>query len=120
VNLTRKDNSKAKAVLKFHNPLCTRLTPPYAVVILFVATLYRHVGSGPLLPAVTSGQAEDCQKYWWTNILYINNYVAIDHMVTGIFITFPLVFQIFGTPVTKICTNAHMNFDFSVCPHAKT
>lgn len=60
-----------------------RLTPPYAAAILFVSTIYRHVGTGPLLPAVTSQMAEDCQKYWWTNILYINNYIAVDHMCLG-------------------------------------
>jgi hypothetical protein len=76
-----------------------------------------------MLPAVTSGMAEDCQKYWWTNILYINNYIAVDHMVTDIFIIFPFVSQIFGSSVMKICKNAHMDFEIcvclSVCPHAK-
>jgi len=47
--------------------------------------------------------AEDCQKYWWTNILYINNYVAVDHMVTDIFIIFLFVLQIFGSSGRKIC-----------------
>jgi len=38
--------------------------------------------------------AKDCQKYWWTNILYINNYIAVENMVTDIFIIFPCVLQI--------------------------
>jgi len=76
------------------------------------------VGTGPLLPAVTSGMAEDCQKYWWTNILYINNYVAVDHMVTDVFIILPLALQMFGSSVTKIGKNAHKNFEISVCVSA--
>ncbi|XP_033609915.1 nose resistant to fluoxetine protein 6-like [Cryptotermes secundus] len=51
-----------------------RLTPPYAIVILINATLYRYVGSGPLLPASANQMAENCQSNWWTNIIYINNY----------------------------------------------
>jgi hypothetical protein len=68
--------------------LPTRLTPPYAMVILFNATLYRHVATGPLLEEVTNEMAENCQKYWWTNILYINNYVGVDHTVSIVFMTF--------------------------------
>jgi hypothetical protein len=68
--------------------LPARLTPPYAIVVLFNATLYRYVATGPLLAEVTSEMAENCQKYWWTNILYINNYVAVDHMVRNVFMTF--------------------------------
>ncbi|PNF21712.1 hypothetical protein B7P43_G10359 [Cryptotermes secundus] len=51
-----------------------RLTPAYAIVILISATLYRYVGSGPLLPVIANQMAEGCQSNWWTNILYINNY----------------------------------------------
>jgi hypothetical protein len=54
--------------------------------MLINATLIRYVGSGPLLPAVTEQRAEECQKYWWTNILYINNYIGVDDMVSAIFI----------------------------------
>jgi hypothetical protein len=39
-----------------------------------------------LLPVVVNERAEDCQNNWWTNILYINNYVAVDHMVSTFFI----------------------------------
>jgi hypothetical protein len=46
------------------------------------------VATGPLLPAITGEMAKNCQNYWWTNILYINNYVRVDHMVSNIFITF--------------------------------
>jgi hypothetical protein len=36
-------------------------------------------------------------------------------MVIYIFIIFPFVVQIFGSSMTKICKNAHMNVDISVC-----
>ncbi|PNF21710.1 hypothetical protein B7P43_G10358 [Cryptotermes secundus] len=63
--------------------LSSRLTPPYAIVILITATVYRYVGSGPLLPASANQMAEECQSNWWTNILYINNYFDINRMCLG-------------------------------------
>jgi hypothetical protein len=44
------------------------------------------VGSGPLLPPVFDEMAQECQDNWWTNLLYINNYVAEDRMVSTVFI----------------------------------
>jgi hypothetical protein len=66
--------------------LSLRLTPPCIITILITATLARYVGSGPLISAVLDERAENCQNNWWTNLLYINNYVAEDHMVSTIFI----------------------------------
>jgi hypothetical protein len=66
--------------------LSARLTPPYAIGILITATLSRYVGSGPVFPASADQMAQDCHNYWWTNILYINNYIATDHTVSDIFI----------------------------------
>ena len=53
-----------------------RLTMVYAFVLFFWWTLTVHLGNGPMWRA---GYGEDsvlqktCQKYWWTNLLYINN-----------------------------------------------
>ncbi|KAJ9592882.1 hypothetical protein L9F63_015460 [Diploptera punctata] len=57
--------------------LC-RLTPPYAVMIMLQATLLRYISSGPLFNSTVDAYADNCKKYWWTNILYINNYVEHD------------------------------------------
>ena len=48
----------------------------YAFILFFSWTLTVHLGNGPMWKA---GYGEDsvlqktCQKYWWTNLLYINN-----------------------------------------------
>jgi hypothetical protein len=62
--------------------LLFRLTPPYALVIFFYATLLPHLGSGPLWNQWVGVNKVYCVAHWWTNLLYINNYVSVSEMVT--------------------------------------
>lgn len=66
------------------NPVCTvrRLTPSYAAVVFFYATLFWRVGSGPLWDQVIGHESEACTKYWWTNLFYVNNYINTDKLVS--------------------------------------
>ncbi|XP_020624606.1 O-acyltransferase like protein-like isoform X2 [Orbicella faveolata] len=49
-----------------------RLTPAYMFVLLFFDKMTPFLGEGPLWYGM---QAENpCDKYWWTNLLYINNF----------------------------------------------
>ncbi|KAK9880602.1 hypothetical protein WA026_011841 [Henosepilachna vigintioctopunctata] len=57
-----------------------RLTPVYAFVIFYYATLFNYTGSGPLWKVIAGQDSLDCRKNWWTNLLYINNYVNADQM----------------------------------------
>ena len=53
-----------------------RLTMVYAFVLFFWWTLTVHLGNGPMWRArfgEDSVLQKGCQKYWWTNLLYINN-----------------------------------------------
>lgn len=51
-----------------------RLTPSYALVMVFYATAMESVGSGPLWKATTVPEAAACRRWWWANLLYVNNY----------------------------------------------
>ncbi|XP_046394843.1 nose resistant to fluoxetine protein 6-like [Ischnura elegans] len=55
-----------------------RLTPVYAVVVIFHATLFYKMGSGPLWDSKVGLERDRCINSWWTNLLYINNYVMND------------------------------------------
>ncbi|KAK9888344.1 hypothetical protein WA026_000598 [Henosepilachna vigintioctopunctata] len=57
-----------------------RLTPVYAFVIFYYATHFRHTGNGPLWKIFVEEEYQDCRTNWWTNLLYINNYINTDHM----------------------------------------
>ena len=54
-----------------------RLTPTYAFVLFFIWFLIIHLADGPLYHFITwegNGLYQTCSKYWWTNLLYINNF----------------------------------------------
>ena len=50
-----------------------RLTPSYMFVILFWVHIKEFLSSTPSWLTVTA-DSPLCSKYWWTNLLYINNF----------------------------------------------
>ena len=53
-----------------------RLTPTYAFVLFFIWLLMMYLADGPTFHVAAwedSGHYQNCKKYWWTNLLYINN-----------------------------------------------
>ncbi|XP_052895879.1 uncharacterized protein LOC128303065 [Anopheles moucheti] len=55
-----------------------RLTPVYAFVILLHATWLLKLQTGPLWRWGAETEQTFCRRNWWTNLLYINNYVHSD------------------------------------------
>ena len=52
-----------------------RLSPAYYLVVLMFFKLLPHVGSGPLW--FFTDDVSHCEKYWWADFLYINNFYPI-------------------------------------------
>ena len=53
-----------------------RLTPTYAFVLFFTWFLAMYLGNGPRYNmnfGQESANYRSCNKYWWTNLIYINN-----------------------------------------------
>lgn len=59
------------------------MTPALAAAVLFTAHLLRYVGEGPRWESI-SYLEQGCQKYWWTTLLYVQNYVNNDTYVSRI------------------------------------
>lgn len=55
-----------------------RLTPGYAFVLFFVWQVTPLLGSGPTWNSSIQGQVTNCDSYWYSNLLYINNFVPED------------------------------------------
>ena len=61
-----------------------RITIVYGLVVLFFINLLPYLGYGPVWSKVDN-YAADCREYWWTNLLYINNFYPSfnNHCITG-------------------------------------
>jgi len=44
-------------------------------VVAFYALAFKNLGSGPLWNSMVTPEAHACANLWWTNLLYVNNYV---------------------------------------------
>ncbi|CAH1973115.1 unnamed protein product [Acanthoscelides obtectus] len=51
-----------------------RLTPALAALILVTVYLLDYMGSGPRWALMRELFQKQCEKYWWTSLLYIQNY----------------------------------------------
>ena len=59
----------------FNHALCIciySLTPTYAIALLIYWQLMPYFADGPLWMALYDDK--QCDHYWWTNLLYINNF----------------------------------------------
>ena len=64
-------------VLTYYLHRYLRLTMVYAFILFFYWFLTLHLGSGPTWQSDAGEGSTDyaaCRKYWWTNLLYINNF----------------------------------------------
>ncbi|KAJ8927011.1 hypothetical protein NQ314_020574 [Rhamnusium bicolor] len=77
----RKHISPKYLIIAFINRYI-RLTPILAIVIAFEGTWLVHLGRGPQWDAVVAQEYRNCRKNWWTNLLYINNYVDKKNMAS--------------------------------------
>nr|XP_006818636.1 PREDICTED: nose resistant to fluoxetine protein 6-like [Saccoglossus kowalevskii] len=71
-HLDRNDGKLNWLLFLFHR--VWRLTPVYMFVLMLWSTLVIHTGIGPRWHQLEYGITA-CQQYWWTNLLYINNFL---------------------------------------------
>ncbi|XP_034114966.2 nose resistant to fluoxetine protein 6 [Drosophila albomicans] len=63
--------------VKFNIFRYIRLTVPYAFVLLLSGVYFENAG-GPLWRHIYEREQLACRKNWWTNLLFINNFVRTD------------------------------------------
>jgi len=56
--------------------------PPYMLVLMTYVTLTKYIADGPTWNQ-KGPEIDDCEDSWWTNLLYINNFVKYDKMCMG-------------------------------------
>lgn len=59
-----------------------RLTPLLAISFLVSMSLLRFVGNGPVWPLTLDFLSKSCERYWWSTLLYVQNYVNPNDIVS--------------------------------------
>lgn len=59
-----------------------RLTPAYLAVIAVYTTWLPRLGSGPMWSERMTREQDRCKESWWLNVLYVNNYVGTESIVS--------------------------------------
>lgn len=67
-------------LFSFYGHRYLRLTPAFAALILLFSTLMKYGGGGPIFATFNELQ-QDCADYWWTSLLYVQNYVNPERIV---------------------------------------
>lgn len=92
-----------------------RLSPTYLFVIMTYMALGPYVGEGPFWFNMKAVNTEPCERYWWTNLLYINNFhpkVYADQCVPWTwYLANDMQFFVIGTAITVLF---HKNFKLVV------
>ncbi|XP_050294047.1 nose resistant to fluoxetine protein 6-like isoform X2 [Anthonomus grandis grandis] len=57
-----------------------RLAPAVAVMVGFHSTWLVHLSRGPYWDMFVGEEYRNCRKNWWTNLLFVNNYVDNNNM----------------------------------------
>ncbi len=92
-----------------------------AVVILFTIHIFPLLGSGPHWNARVTAQAQLCEKSWWRNLLFIQNYFDLSdtclphlHYITTDFhmylVCLAIIFQLWRSPRKTIVGLAVLSF----------
>lgn len=68
-------SSKPLNLMKIYVNRYIRITTALAPLILFTITFLRYSGSGPEWSIRTNTIIGFCDKYWWSALLHIQNYV---------------------------------------------
>jgi peptidoglycan/LPS O-acetylase OafA/YrhL len=61
-----------------------RLTPQLAIFIL-LTSLLQFVASGPVWNQQILPKIDICEKYWWQNLIFVQNLINPQNMVIKIF-----------------------------------
>ncbi|KAE8749225.1 hypothetical protein FOCC_FOCC004132 [Frankliniella occidentalis] len=126
--VTRADRKSSFPNIMFNRAL--RLLPVYAIVVLFCCTALPDMGEGPLWVEVAQPVADSCRKWWWSNLLFIQNYVnggtdepMVPDAMSDCVISFAVSFWLFvvvEAPIRSVAKKALSRLGDSSKPQSKT
>lgn len=60
------------------------MTPLLAVSILVSMSILKFMGNGPFWPIMLDFNTGHCKRYWWSTLIYVQNYVNPKNIVSYI------------------------------------
>lgn len=83
LGLKEMEKTKGKLdILSMYLHRYIRLTPAVAAAVLFVVSLLKFMGSGPYWHNFVDVHKTGCDEYWWSTLLYVQNYVNPTNLVS--------------------------------------
>ncbi|CAI6362439.1 unnamed protein product [Macrosiphum euphorbiae] len=81
-----------------------RIFPVYGTLIVTYIFVLPYLNSGPYWRMIVYKESERCQNNWWTNVLFINNYVHTDELciIPSWYLACDMHFFIVGTLLTYV------------------
>lgn len=79
--MVRMEKNKSSSLTIFFKGIIARylrFAPLLAFFVLIHATWLYRLGSGPFWDRVNYTEKQFCRDNWWTNLLFIDNYVKVD------------------------------------------
>jgi len=70
-----KNNQGNLSLKKLLASKLVRLMPAYLFMLMFLNLLFPSLGSGPVWGFAVEKATKDCSSYWWTNLMFLNNFV---------------------------------------------
>ncbi|XP_029344057.1 nose resistant to fluoxetine protein 6-like [Acyrthosiphon pisum] len=78
LNISRSSKKAKSGIKNITSPIISRvlrMLPSYCAMMAITAHIVPHHGDGPLWPKIVWEEAEICKNYWWTNLLFITNFL---------------------------------------------
>lgn len=77
-------DSKSLNIWRLYLHRYLRYTPLLAAILLFLVTLMKHIVFAPMsyLEGGMWNMVPNCEKWWWTTLLHIQNYVNPNEIVS--------------------------------------
>lgn len=86
----KKNESKGKAIwnvrffVMYYVHRYLRLTPTFMLVVMVSMNLTAYFGRGPFFPSTHGFESVGCSNSWWTDLLYVNNFVKPGEMCVSV------------------------------------
>lgn len=69
-------------VLKTYLHRYLRITPVVAILVLMLLTFFKFFGDGPYHTFMVNFHLPNCENYWWSALLHVQNYVNPTNVVS--------------------------------------